>query len=177
MISNLFIFIDMNRKLTSEEFMKMLQLEYLSYKVRSLIVEKPEFVKMNEDIAKMKKEKIQELSFKSGLRNIFQSDQEFYDFYHNHFFNSWTTKNLLLHIDMQYNSDSSKKDGQFFYDKFFLYKKGTPVIYQNEVYTVVRNNAREATVILSLGNNHFIKVEYRDILRKDVVTAFGGRLI
>ena len=47
-----------SRDLSITEFLQVLQLEYFSFKTRELIYERPEFIKMNRDIAEKKKEKI-----------------------------------------------------------------------------------------------------------------------
>lgn len=50
------------RELSKEDFLRILQLEYFSYKLRSLIYEQSEFKKINNEVANKKKSKIIELS-------------------------------------------------------------------------------------------------------------------
>ena len=46
---------DRSRELSTDEYLKVLQLEYFTHKVRSLIFDKPEFIKMAKDIAEFKR--------------------------------------------------------------------------------------------------------------------------
>lgn len=43
------------RELSKEDFLRILQLEYFSYKLRSLIYEQSEFKKINNEVANKKK--------------------------------------------------------------------------------------------------------------------------
>lgn len=165
----------MNKKLKPKDYLKMLQLEYLTCKVRALIYEKPEIIKMNEDVARMKKEKILNLCTKFGLRSIFASERDFREFYHSVF----VDEDSLLRLNMQYSTDENKATKQLYYDKLFFFKKGTDVdvIINSSVYKVIENRPNEDCVIIALTGKHSTKVNYANILRTDISTAFGGKLI
>lgn len=160
------------KKLSLSEFLRILQLEYLTYKVRSLIFDKAEIIKFNLDIARMKKEKILGLQKKFHIATIFDSLESFMNFYNNEFLNKDTNS-----CNMQYSLDEKKKEAQEKWDRIGLYKAGTKVIYQNQECLVFRNLQFKKHVVLSYNNRLVDTVPYDKIKIKDLVTAFDGRLM
>lgn len=160
----------MEKKLSLNEFIEVLQLEYLTYKIRSLIFKKKEIVKINSDIATMKKEKILGLQKKFRIKTMFDSLESFMDFY-NHKFLSGNFCNI------QYSRDEKKKESQIHWDKTAFYKEGTKVIYKNQECIVYRNLYFKDKVVLSYNNRLVDTVSYKDIQIKDLLTAFDGRLM
>lgn len=142
-----------SRSLTNEEFIKILQLEYLSCKLRSIIYDRPEFKKMNEDIAEKKKFKILDLSKKFLLPNIFELDEAFEFFWKKEFIQEYGLPNF------QYNPKS--KELISYWDKFYLLKPGETVIWEGTEYTIKANHPNENSVrILKNGVSSFVPYIY-----------------
>lgn len=118
------------RELSKEDFLRILQLEYFSYKLRSLIYEQAEFKKINNDVANKKKFKIIELSEKFSLSCIFDSDEQFKSFYENEFLNKEGLPSF------QYSPKNQKTK---YWDKFYLLKPDETVIFDNIEYKIKNN--------------------------------------
>ena len=105
-----------SRKLPVAEYLKVLQLEYLSYKLRELIYEEFEFIKINREIALKKKEKIQNLAKKISALSIFDSQE---------FFNSFLSREFLQEFGLpkiQYGIDEKRNQAVSYWDKFYVLK-------------------------------------------------------
>ena len=159
-----------SRKLNVSEYLKVLQLEYLTYKVRSLIFERPEFVKMNSDIAIKKKEKIEDLTKRFCLTSIFDSQYSFQNFLNENFLNESGLPNF------QYSLDEEKRKAQIYWDKKYLLKPGTSVFFKDIEY-IVQNNYSDNDMLLISLNKEVCTVSYSDIKIKNLMTCFDGRLI
>lgn len=158
------------RQLSISEYLKILQLEYLTYKVRELIFDKPEFIKMNKDIANKKKEKIINLCEKFRLDSIFSSIEKFQDFWNNIFLNEFGLPNL------QYSIVEEKKLSQVFFDKVYLLNKNTIVFYKNVECVVLYNNIEKNELSILFGNKSH-SVSYDQVKIKNLVTCFDGKLM
>ena len=159
-----------SRALSIDEYLKVLQLEYLTNKVRSLIFDRPEFVKMASDIAEFKKERIELLSKRHFKSSIFMSTEGFRNFYENVFLNPFGLPNL------QYHNDEKKRASQWFWDVVHLFKKGQIVIYEGEEYPILGNNMKDQTVCIQIGKKKK-NVKYSEIKIQKLVMCFDGKLL
>lgn len=140
------------RELSKEDFLRILQLEYFSYKLRSLIYEQSEFKKIDNEVANKKKSKIIELSKKFSLSCIFDSDEKFKLFYEKEFLNK---EGLPL---FQYSPKNKKTE---YWDKFYLLKPGEIVIYDNIEYKVKNNYPiYDSIKIIKNGKKIFVPYIY-----------------
>lgn len=122
-----------SRKLSIAEYLKVLQLEYLSHKTREFVYEDPGFIKMNREIAEKKKEKIMNLSKKFHLLSIFDSKHHFEGFVNTVFFQEFGLPSL------QYSIDVEKAKAVAYWDKYFLLKPQVVIKYNNKEYSVIKN--------------------------------------
>lgn len=152
------------RELTREEFLNILQLEYFSYRLRSLIYEKPEYKKMNKDISEKKKNKIITISEKIALPNIFTSDDLFEDVWKREFVREFGLPNF------QYSPQSQKLS---LWDKFYLLKPGTIVLLKDQEFSVKTNYPSDNYVVLE---NHKNFVPYNYIKIKSLYTISMDKL-
>lgn len=132
-----------SRKISLEQFVINLQLEYLSCKLRSIVynrIESVELVKIYKDIAEKKKTKILNLKQRFRLGTMFDSDKAFSDFYLKEFLQEYGLPNL------QY-SEKTKKSVMF-WDRFHLLKPGTIVIYKGKEYKVKINHPNDDNVVI-----------------------------
>lgn len=141
------IIMDTSRRLPISEFLRVLQLEYLSYVLRSLIYTEPIFVKMNEEIAKKKRDKIKNLSEKFKLLSIFDSEELFRFFLEKEFLQEFGLPKF------QYGTDPKKKLSVFYYDKYYVLKESSKVDYRGQIYLVKRNNPETETISLNIGGS------------------------
>lgn len=131
-----------SRKISIKEYMKVLQLEYLSFSLRGMIFDKAPQIKMSKDIAEKKKEKIQNLSERFALESVFSSEESF---------NSFVEKEFICEFGLpkiQYSIQEDKRKSQEYWDSFYLLKKGTLVYYQNKPYQVKENYPLDKNVLL-----------------------------
>lgn len=156
--------------LSSLEYLEILQLEYFTHRVREIIFDKPAFVKMHGDIAKMKKDKIIDLSIRSHKRNMFESLYVFQNFWSDRFLNKTGLPNF------QYSIDSKKKEVQIYYDRKYMFKTGTIVYYDDFEYIVKSNDIENEKISIALGDEIYI-VSYSDVIIKNLVTFFDGKMI
>jgi hypothetical protein len=90
-----------SRKISLEQFVINLQLEYLSCKLRSIVynrIESVELVKIYKDIAEKKKAKILNLKQRFRLGTMFDSDKAFSDFYLKEFLQEYGLPNFIPHF-------------------------------------------------------------------------------
>lgn len=131
-----------SRKLPINEFLKVLQLEYLSYVLRSKIYERPEFIKMSEEIAKKKREKIENLAKKFRLLSIFDSREAFMLFLNQDFLQEFGLPKI------QYGTNIERNKSVSYWDKYYILKEGRRVSFKNEIYTIVANNPSEESITI-----------------------------
>lgn len=161
---------DKSRELSIDEYLKVLQLEYFTHKVRNLIFDKPEFVKMASDIAEYKKERIELISKRHFKTSIFVSMEEYMNFYEKEFLNPTGLPNF------QYSTNEQKKSSQWFWDVIYLLAKGQVVIYNNEECRILKNDIKEQTVTIKV-NGKRKEVKYQDVKIKRLIMCFDGKLL
>lgn len=152
-----------SRNLTNQEFVNILQLEYLSQRLRAIIYEAPHFKKMSSDIAEKKKTKIIDLTTKFHFPSIFDSNIALELFLQRDFLRESGKPNL------QYTPNSEKSVS--YWDSYYLFQKGQIVIYNEREYKVIENHPSEDIVILKI-NNKFLEVPYDDVKVKMLYTTF-----
>lgn len=116
---------------SQEEFIYKLQMEYLTHKLRSLVYRKAKYVKLSEDMATKKKEKIQALGVKFGIPTMF--DTGVAEFVRGHFWNERGLPNFSY-------KDAEQERVQGNYDAWYLLYRGTIIMYDGDPCTVVSNN-------------------------------------
>lgn len=129
-----------SRTIDNGEFLKILQLEYFSHKLRSQVYDRPEFIKMHNDIAERKKQKVLDLASFLHAPHIFESDRNFEQFYKNEFLQEYGLPKL------QYTPKNEKHLS--YWDKYYLFKKGTVVVWHHQEYKVKTNYPNEEMLVL-----------------------------
>lgn len=136
---------EQGRKLSTIEYLKFLQLEYLSCKLRSLIYDRPEFVKMNVDIAEKKREKIENLTHKFSMMSMFNSLESFSSFVSNEFVQEFGLPKI------QYSTDEKKKRAVSYWDRICLLPLNSEVFYKDQSYLVVDNHPDKECATIKRG--------------------------
>ncbi len=135
-----------SRHLPLSEFYTKLQLEYISYFVRSMIYP-GEYGERYKGYCLRKKEKIEKIGLKNALPSIFNSEN-IKNKYINNFFNPRGLPNF------EYRDDKSR-ELMGHYDKVYWFSRGTTVRYEfsNEVGTslVKFNHPKENRVTVKIG--------------------------
>lgn len=161
---------DRSRELSTDEYLKVLQLEYFTHKVRSLIFDKPEFIKMAKDIAEFKKERIELLTKKHFKCSIFLSAEEYFSFYEKEFLNPTGVPNF------QYPANEQKRNSQWFWDMIYLFGKDQVVIFEDNEYRILKNDTKNQTICIKMGKKKK-DVEYSDVKIKRLIMCFDGKLL
>lgn len=161
---------DRSRELSIDEYLKVLQLEYFTHKVRSLIFDKPEFIKMAKDIAEFKKERIELLAKKHFKCSIFLSAEEYFSFYEKEFLNPTGVPNF------QYPANEQKRNSQWFWDMIYLFGKDQVVIFEDNEYRILKNDTKNQTICIKMGKKKK-DVKYSDVKIKRFIMCFDGKLL
>lgn len=159
-----------SRTLPFTEYLKILQLEYFSCRVRSLIYEQDIFVKMNHDIAEKKKDKIIELGKKFQTLTIFDSIQIASDFWKREFVREYGLPNF------QYGPDETKKEKVSNWDKFYLLRPKNVIVYKEKEYQVKENFPETNSLVVSILDEDII-LPYIWVKIKDLMTPFDKRMM
>ena len=159
-----------SRELSITEFLQVLQLEYFSFKTRELIYERPEFVKMNRDIAEKKKEKIINLAKKFHMISIFDSKKAFQRFFTQCFSQEYGMPNF------QYGTNQEKNISISYWDKFYLFHAGNTVSYKKEIYKIKTNIPDEDSIILNVKGED-ITLPYVYVTNLKLVAIFAKEMI
>lgn len=107
-----------------KKFLYILQLEYLTHKLRSLIYRDEAYIKVAADIANKKIAKIMEVSARIGEPNIFTDKLYGENFIRNEFWQVYGLPNLMY-------KDENQKRIQGNYDKWYLFYRDTIVKYKH----------------------------------------------
>lgn len=121
----------MNR-LSAGEFIELLQMEFISRKMRSIFYDDPKVKSINAEIAKKKREKIVDMSKKMGCLTIFDRETLLEEMYYKKFLNPYGLPNLTY---------GNKGDLVRWYDKKSFVKRGHWVTFRGKPYKVVDNDA------------------------------------
>lgn len=142
------------RDLPTPKYLKRLQMEFFSYVVRSIIYSEP-YRHINDDIARKKREKIISMGKRFALDTIFDSKENFINFYENKFLKKSGFPNLTY-------AGTPKDEKIKFWDNFYLLKEGTHIfLKEDESEHVVEVNDPDNQVVLLESKLVYF---YRDLI-------------
>lgn len=138
-------------RISHEQFLINLQLEYLTHRLRSLIYRTASYAQVAADIASKKRSKIEDLGKKFGIRTIFSPGFDVLGFVNLYF---WSGRGLP---HFQYKGEKQRRV-QGNYDKWYILFRGTRVKYKGRRTEVVSNNpVREEVIVKTLSGNQLAK--------------------
>jgi hypothetical protein len=108
-----------SRDIPLTDLYELLQLEYISYKFRSIIYKRDFDIKKYEEICEKKKEKIDSISLRNTLPSIFNKE-EIKEKYFKKFFNEWGLPNFCYRDDYQ-------RMVKGYWDKIYYFSKDCSV--------------------------------------------------
>ena len=115
-----------SRDIPISSYYELLQIEFISYKIREKIYKRAEDKKKFSDIANMKKKKIDSFAMKNCLPSIFNGDPVYLQKYLDKFFgDNYGLPNFQYH-------DSWKVGVYGRYDPIYYFSKGTEVKFKTE---------------------------------------------
>lgn len=134
-------------------FLRVLQLEYLTHKLRSMIYRDSEYARVSYEISEKKRKKISEIGLKFNLVTIFDDGNYFDDFLNMNFFQEFGMPNF------QYKNEEQKKV-QGNYDRWYMFYRGRVVLYHGRECKVLENNpSTQMLKILFKGNKVLVKYD------------------
>lgn len=139
-----------------KKFLYVLQLEYLTHKLRSLIYRDAAYIHVAAEIANKKAAKIMEISAKIDEPNIFTDSKYGENFIRKEFWREYGLPNMV------YRDDSQRRI-QGNYDKWFLLYRGTVVRYRGKEATVASNNPAKETLRIRVDRDSY-DVNYTDVV-------------
>lgn len=119
------------------EFLRKLQLEYLTQKLRSMVYKEGEYAKIAKEIADKKASKIKAMGVKFGIPTMFETGID-----------DWVKQNFWTEFglpNLQYKDDEQKRV-QGNYDAWYLLYRGTTVMYRGSEVSVVSNNPSKQSI-------------------------------
>lgn len=129
----------MNR-LSVGEFIELLQMEFISRKMRSIFYDDPKAKAANADIAEKKKEKIMDMAKKMGCLTIFDREQLLEEMFYKKFLNPYGLPNLTY---------GNKSESVRWYDKRSFIKRGHWVSFRGKSCKVIDNDAEMEEVCIT----------------------------
>lgn len=154
------------------DLFSQLQLEYIDYKVKSLIYKAPyneKYVK----ICKVKKDKIDKISIKNRLTSIFDSPKKYEDV-KSRFFNEWGLPNF------QYREPKIREQMSLFDNLYYFAQKSSVCIKiegEEVLGEVLFNNVKEEILTVRIpGQKSSVLVDYsrsRRIFSRSFEEAFN----
>lgn len=133
------------------EFLKKLQLEYLTYKLRSQIYTNEKFAGVARDIAEKKRAKILKVSKDFGMGTMFDTGVQ--EWVQEFFWNSHGLPNLQYKDEEQHRVQGN-------YDAWYLLQRGMTVLYQGVEMVVVANDPSNSVVrVARTGMKTWLKYE------------------
>jgi hypothetical protein len=145
-----------SREITISDFFSILQLEYLTYKLREAMYIYDNDVKKHGDIAKMKKEKIKSMALRQAMQSIFDSKEKMDKYVYEKFSNEFGMPN------MQYTPKNKKP--ATYWDRFYFFQSGIEVYHKGKLYSILVNHPESETVEIRDGRD-ILPVPYSDIKR------------
>ena len=137
-----------------KKFIHVLQLEYLTHKLRSNIYLDEKYAKASAEIADKKKKKIMEVGAKFGIKTIFDG-VDINLFIKENFWNNQGLPNL------QYK-DKEQARVQGNYDCWYLLYRGSKIKYLGEDYSVISNNPTEKKILIG-NEKRRLKITYNKV--------------
>lgn len=123
----------MELEIRHRDFLRVLQLEYFTHKLRSMIYRDPEYARVSYEISEKKRRKISEIGLKFNLVTIFDDGNYFDDFLNINFFREFGMPNF------QYKNEEQRKV-QGNYDRWYMFYRGRVVLYCGRECKVLENN-------------------------------------
>ena len=151
-----------SRELHLPDLFRILQLEWITYRVRLSIYQREEDLKKFRDILKMKEDRINKFALRNSTPSIFSSKEKM-DKYLLLFY---PTEGERANIpDFQYTP--TNENTYCIFDKLFFYKKDSFVLYKNELCKIEYNDCNKKELVLKLKDDSSKKVGYCDT-RKEI---------
>ena len=145
-----------SREISIPEFFSVLQLEYLTYKLREAMYIYEDDVKKFGDIATMKKDKIKNMALRQAMMSIFDSKEKMDKYVCEKFANESGMPN------MQY-TPANKRPASY-WDKFYFFQSGVEIYYQNKLFPILVNHPESETVEIRDGKK-MLSIPYTEIRR------------
>ena len=134
---------EVNRRISLPDYFTQLQLEYISYKLRSLIYKRDLDISKFCSICKGKKEKIEQIAYRNKLPSIFSSESQ-KEKYLKRFFGDGGFP------DFKYRDEYQEKvKGKW--DKLYFFVEGGKVFHKGEEGFFVINSTNYVQNFLTLG--------------------------
>lgn len=150
-----------DNRISHEQFLINLQLEYLTHRLRSLIYHKENYATVAADIAEKKRKKIKELGQKFRIKTIFDTDYNVKDFVSLYF---WPERGLP---NFQYK-DEEQHRVQGNYDKWYLLFRGTKVTFKEKEVEIISNNPAREEVVVRTSQGIKERTKYSELtIKKD----------
>lgn len=140
-----------------------LQLEWISYYIRSKIYDRELDIKKFHDISKMKKDKIDTFSLRNSIPSIFNKDSKMEKFL-NEFYSTETNTVIFEYTP-------SNKNWLSRWDIEHFYRFDTIVQFENNEVKILKNDSYSKEVELLTPTREYLRVPYRDV-RRDLTILF-----
>lgn len=151
-----------SRELHLPDLFKLLQLEWITYKVRQNIYQRGCDLKKFNDILKMKEEKIDKFALRNSIPSIFSSKNKM-----EKYLEMFYPINSVP--DFQYTPKN--KESYLMFDRLFFFKQNTHVTYKEQNCQIQYNDCTKCELVLKLESGEFKKVPYSEV-RKDISYIF-----
>jgi len=159
-----------SRHIPISEYYSILQLEYISFRLREAIYQK-KYSEKYKPYCEGKKEKIESIALQNCLPSIFNSETS-REKYLGKFFNEFGLPNFTYK-----NEDSKEKMGKW--DKYYYFSPGTSVKFKVEdskdiqIGTIVSNLIEEESVVVKTIEKEEFTLAYSKVARMLVESLFN----
>lgn len=151
-----------SREIPINDLFHNLQLEWISYYIRSQIYNRDFDIKKFDDICKMKKEKIDTFSLRNSISSIFTKDEKMQKFL-DEFYPQETNK-----VNFEYTPKNQKLK---LWDKFHFYKFGTIFEFEEKEIKIIKNDTYSDEVEFITEHREHKRVPYKEV-RRDITILF-----
>lgn len=155
-----------SRDLHLPDLFRLLQLEWITYKVRSVIYDRDCDIKKFNDILKMKEDKINKFALRNSVPSIFSSREKL-DKYLELFYP--TTGDNKNKAQFQYTPNNINSYTMF--DRLLFYRKGEHVDVDGENCEITYNDNVKCELVLKFPDGIMKKLPYNQS-RKDISYIF-----
>ncbi len=150
-----------SRHIPISDYFSILQLEYISYKLREISYQK-KYAEKYKGYCRGKKEKIDSIATRNCIPSIFTSET-MREKYMTQFFNEWGLPNFTY-------KDKASETMMGRWDKYYYFAKGTSVKFKDQDDSVLtgviqENNVEEGIAVVSYMGDNTIELEYSKISR------------
>lgn len=146
-----------SRDLPITDLFHNLQLEWISYYLRSKIYERELDLKMFKDITRMKKEKIDTFSLRNSIASIFTKPEKL-EKYLNEFYSTETNTPVFIY---------SPKNEKWLtvWDIHYFYCFDTIVEFENKEVKIIKNDTYSKEVEFLTPQRNYMRVPYNEVRR------------